>query len=46
MGGSSERKAYSWLLDNDVLICADHSYSHRPDDPKSSFSKSYFVHCR
>ena len=29
-----------------MLICADHSYSHRPDDPKASFSKSYYVHCR
>ena len=46
MGGRAESKAYKWLIDNDVLICADHPYSHRPDDPKSSFSKSYYVHSR
>ena len=46
MGGRAESRAYKWLVDNDVLICADHRYSHRPDDPKSSFSKSYYVHSR
>jgi hypothetical protein len=46
MGGRAESKAYKWLIDNNVLICADHRYSHRPDDPKSSFSKSYYVHSR
>jgi hypothetical protein len=46
MGSPLEQKAYKWLIDNDVLICADHSYSHRPGDPKSSFSKSYYVHSR
>jgi hypothetical protein len=46
MGGRAESKAYKWLIDSNVLICADHRYSHRPDDPKSSFSKSYYVHSR
>ena len=46
MGSPLEQKAYKWLIDSDVLICADHRYSHRPDDPKSSFSKSYYVHSR
>ena len=46
MGSPLEQKAYKWLVDNNVLICADHSYSHRQDDPKSSFSKSYYYHSR
>ena len=46
MGSPLEQKAYKWLIDSNVLICADHRYSHRPDDPKSSFSKSYYVHSR
>jgi hypothetical protein len=46
MGGFAESKAYRWLIDSNVLICANNSYSHRPDDPKSSFSKSYYVHSR
>ncbi len=45
-GLSAGAKAYKWLVESNVLICADNSYSHRPDDPKSSFSKSYYVHCR
>lgn len=46
MGGRAETKAYTWLIDNDLLICADHRYSHRPNSPKASFSKSYYVHSR
>ena len=46
MGGRAESKAYRWLVESGVLICADHSYSHRPDDPVGSFSKSYYVHSR
>jgi hypothetical protein len=46
MGGRAESRAYKWLVENGVLICADHSYSHRPDDPAGSFSKSYCIHSR
>jgi hypothetical protein len=29
MGGVAESKAYRWLVDSNVLICADHCYSRR-----------------
>ena len=44
MGGSAESKAYKWLVASNVLICADNSYSHRPDEPEVVVLKSYYVH--